>query len=384
MRLPDVEIRRWRVVILTLATVGFAVACVGSAPAFASGWSTEPIPAPGGFLDGVSCASASVCTAGGDYGGYDLYPLADRWNGTKWLNEPTPNPAGGFDSFLLGMSCASASVCTAVGDYNNGDATLAERWNGSKWRIQRTPQLPGSVVGAETNFLLGVSCTSTNSCTAVGHYYDTISGPEQLRGTVTLAEHWNGTTWSIQQTPNPAGATDSELYGVSCVSASACTAVGDYFSPTTGWVTLGERWNGTTWSIEPTPNPTSGGPQTQPILNGVSCASARVCTAVGNYFNGAGYATLAERWNGSTWSIQQTPNANGDSYLNAVSCAKASVCTAVGYYWSGTNLTLAERWNGTTWKIQTTPNSGILQGVSCASTRTCTAVGGGAERWNRG
>jgi hypothetical protein len=45
---------------------------------------------------------------------------------------------------------------------------------------------------------------------------------------VTLAERWNGTSWKTQTTPNPAGAGYSQLNGVSCTSASACTAVGYY------------------------------------------------------------------------------------------------------------------------------------------------------------
>ncbi|MEA2314573.1 MAG: hypothetical protein QOI03_1265, partial [Solirubrobacteraceae bacterium] len=46
------------------------------------------------------------------------------------------------------------------------------------------------------------------------------------------------------------------------------------------------------------------------------------------------------------------------SVLSGVSCTTASACTAVGYYVNsaGTRLTLAERWNGTSWATQTTPN----------------------------
>lgn len=37
-----------------------------------------------------------------------------------------------------------------------------------------------------------------------------------------------GSSWSIQPTPNPTGVKDTELYGVSCASTGACTAVGSY------------------------------------------------------------------------------------------------------------------------------------------------------------
>ena len=47
-----------------------------------------------------------------------------------WSIVPTPNPSGG--AFLEGVSCVSASACTAVGLYNTNRANrylaLAERW----------------------------------------------------------------------------------------------------------------------------------------------------------------------------------------------------------------------------------------------------------------
>jgi hypothetical protein len=43
-------------------------------------------------------------------------------------------------------------------------------------------------------------------------------------------------------------------------------------------------------------------------LYGVACTSSKACVAVGSYTNQSGVAmTLAERWNGSTWSIQSSP-----------------------------------------------------------------------------
>jgi hypothetical protein len=85
--------------------------------------------------------------------------------------------------------------------------------------------------------LSGVSCTAANACTAVGDYdYGSISADYG-----TLAERWNGTTWAIQATPNP---TDSQLNGVSCTSATACTAAGDYSGSSPYGLTLAERYLG--------------------------------------------------------------------------------------------------------------------------------------------
>ncbi len=110
---------------------------------------------------------------------------------------------------------------------------------GSAWSVQGT-DLPTVSQGN----LFADSCSSPASCIAVGTFEDA-SGAQ-----VPLAEMWNGTTWSVQPAPSPAGATDSELHAVSCSSATSCLAVG--FS---GAQALAEQWNGTTWTILPTPAP---------------------------------------------------------------------------------------------------------------------------------
>jgi hypothetical protein len=46
------------------------------------------------------------------------------------------------------------------------------------------------------------------------------------------------------------------------------------------------------------------------VLFGVSCTSARRCTAVGEHVNGAhAVVVLAETWNGAGWSIQTVAQA---------------------------------------------------------------------------
>ena len=47
--------------------------------------------------------------------------------------------------------------------------------------------------------------------------------------------------WAIQKTPNPAGAAERDLFGVSCTSVSACTAVGEHASSGGEFMTLAER-----------------------------------------------------------------------------------------------------------------------------------------------
>ena len=195
---------------------------------------------------------------------------------SSWKIQSTPNPASATTSVLSDVSCTAANACTAVGDHINAagkELTLAERWNGTSWKIQSTP----NPAGATESYLAGVSCTAANRCTAVGSYTNA-AGKH-----VTLAERWNGTSWKIQSMPNPAGAKQTFVERVSCTAANACTAVGDYTNAAGTDLTLAERWNGTSWKIQSTPNPAGQG-----RLNGVSCTAAAACTAVGDHINAAG------------------------------------------------------------------------------------------------
>jgi hypothetical protein len=246
-------------------------------------------------------------------------------------------------------------------------AALPASAGAASWAIQPTP----NPVGGTNDVLRGVSCVSATACIAVGSY-------EASHG-ATLAESWDGTTWTIQTTPSISAAF---LTAVSCTSATACTAVGGQENSTGGTSPLAERWDGSSWSLQATPTIANG------ELDGVSCASAVDCTAVGTRATTNGdTAPLLEVWNGTSWSVHptQTPPGAFQSDLQSVSCTSASFCDAVGYYDvnAGNPLPWAERWNGISWTLQPVPTPAgtvisELPGTSCVATLTgpgCTAVG---------
>jgi hypothetical protein len=198
--------------------------------------------------------------------------------------------------------------------------------------------------------LLGVSCGAANACMAVGTL---LSGSPVLKG-FPLAESWNGTAWTVKATPNPKGATNSNLYAVSCSAASACMAVGMYEDAAAPHgVPFAEAWNGTAWTVMTLPSPGGSGPG----LSGVSCASAQACLAAGNVIINGHNNAFSELWNGKNWTIPATPRPTGTTYslLSGVSCLSATSCTAVGNYQvnnSSKSRTLAEAWNGKSWAIK--------------------------------
>ena len=273
----------------------FAVAPPASAAAV---WSIMGSPNqnrfPADFLSDVACASTRNCFAVGDNGKTTsaVRPadtLTEHWDGSSWSVRPSPNPNAYPAEFELdGVSCPSPRSCFAVGwnanaiGYDGPPATtLIEHWNGTSWSITPSPNAtaePGS-------FLSKVSCPSSNSCFAVGYNTNTTYRGATATAATTLIEHWNGTSWSIIPSPNPTTEPASFLYGVSCPSTTSCFAVGDDQAANfSAAQTLIEHWDGSVWTILSSPNPTR---QPDSQLVAVSCANTNSCAAVGNNQNDA-------------------------------------------------------------------------------------------------
>ncbi len=247
---------------------------------------------------------------------------------------------------------------------HSGSRTLVESWDGKSWAV-----VPSPGTGQGVASLDGVSCTSARSCMAVG----SLSSSSNAGGVVrVLVESWDGKRWSFSPGPSltPAAAA---LNGIACASAKSCTAVGN-----DGSATLVELWNGATWSVVHSSTPgTYGG------FSGVSCASAQSCTAVGNFSYGTGSGSsilpqaLVESWHSRSWSVVplRSPSV---AHLYGVSCTARS-CQAVGDYANASRIarSLAASWNGATWSLVPTPGlpTAYLYGVACTTARFCVAVG---------
>ena len=345
------------------------------APAVVGDWSivsspnADPTQTPN-FPSGVTCVSASDCWAVGYYlAGAVQQTLIEHWDGTSWMVVPSPNRSPTLPSRLNAVTCVSTSDCWAVGYDASGVEyqPLIERWDGTSWTIvAASPNYP-----AQSTALNSVTCVSTSDCWAVG-----VSVGNNYQ---TLVYRWTGVAWITVNSPNSETTKDNYLSGVTCVSTSDCWAVGYYVS---GFVqrTFIQHWNGISWTV--VTSPSSG--TSHNILNGVTCTSASNCWAIGYYFNGSRNQTLIERWDGTSWTRVASPNTSLSqaNVLNGVTCASASDCWAVGYYvGGGSSHTLVERWDGTSWAIIASPNTSttqnnVLTGVTCVSAAAdCWAVG---------
>jgi hypothetical protein len=358
--------------LITSSVLG-AVTATGTATAEAVSAAASPSlrPAADHSLAAVACTDASNCWAVGDYGPNDVIysGLVEHWNGAKWVSWKAPNPTTA--TALYGVSCVTASDCWAAGSASSGPPSdsyspVAEYWDGHVWQAA-TPLSPSAFSSFDA-----VDCTSRTNCWYVGSSYG-----------LALIERWadvtnKGPEWFVEITPSPRGVTRSSFTSVTCATASDCWAMGYYRNSSNVDRALAERWNGSKWTLEPTPN-LSG--STLSILDGVACTSRTNCWAIGYYANRSDVdAALAEQWNGTKWKVKAIPGASR-SVLNGIACTGSKNCTAIGYYGRGSDIfTLAEQWNGTKWKQERTPNPSRLtlselNGIACPKISACWAVG---------
>ena len=357
-----------------LAVILVGASVVGAQAATDPGWAVATsanVTLTGGTIESVSCSASTACTAVGsdlNTSGVDV-TLAERWNGTGWQREATPNPAAptGYATSsvapsLVGVSCPTATFCEAVGNYQSGflQSGLSETWNGQSWTAQSFP-VPVDSSGWQ---LFGVSCTSARFCEAVGGYSDDDTGTNDA-----FAATWNGASWSLQTAvnPDPDDFQFEQFNTVSCSSATFCVAWASGNSANPG-ETMAEQWNGSSWQLQTLPSSDSAA-----TVNSVSCTSAKFCEAVGL---GSAYG-----WNGSAWTTQTVPADAAAGGLQGVSCTSRSFCEVVGEYNDSPNVVpVAAEWDGSAWTSQAIPNPAKstfahANAVSCVSASSCEAGG---------
>jgi len=199
--------------------------------------------------------------------------LFEHWDGTAWTYTATPS-----NGFLLGIGSDSSTDAWAVGFQgaeNDNSRTLTMHWNGTTWKHVNSPS-----VGVGANQLNAVLVLAPNNVWAVG--FKTSAAPPTRAPTETLIEHFDGTSWSIVPSPNvgPNSVYQSNaLRGITAVSPTDIWAFGSYFraSGSGNQMTLLLHWDGTSWTIAPSPNPTAGGGFLSDLLySGVSPAPGNV------------------------------------------------------------------------------------------------------------
>lgn len=332
------------------------------------------------YLDDVVAVSASSAWGVGSW--YDNTRAAPRtlvlrWNGSSWATVPSPNATNYYNE-LTAVDASGPSDLWAVG-YANGSSgvngaprnNLVLHYDGTSWALVATPQ-----PGVQTRELYDVAALSAGNAWAVGWYYDMGFVAE------SLALHWNGTSWLKAEVPNP-GTGINQLYGVDGSSSTDVWAVGTTTNagePRGSRHPLALHYNGSSWSTVAMPDPPSG----SAILRSVTAISPTDAWAVGSQ---NGYSQpVAYHWDGKVWSVVPTPSVgtSGNNPFYRVTALDAARVWAVGYR-SGSGSgpqPLVERWNGSSWTVEPTPNQslgGAALGVSAVA-----GTGGAATVWISG
>jgi len=368
-------------------------------PAPSNAGTTPPAPQAG--LDGISCKSARKCIAVGTYEdssgsgqAMEATEASGTWRQGTEVTAPS-NAATNPDASLGGISCTSAAKCVAVGSYlnssGNGQAMEATEASGT-WRRATGVTAPSNA-GTDPNAVLkGISCTWARNCSAVGTYEDSSGNGQAMEAAETSG------TWEQAAeitAPSNAGANpEALLYSISCTSAGNCVGVGSYLDSSSHLQAMEATETSGRWeqAAEVTA-PSNTGSNPEAVLKGISCTSARKCTAVGQYLDSSGNGEAMEatetigRW-GLATEVTAPSNAgiNPSAKLYAVSCTSARKCTAAGTYEDTSSHPQAMeateasgRWEQAA-QVTAPSNAGTnpqadLSGISCTSAGKCTAVG---------
>ncbi len=278
-------------------------------------WSVVSTPSTGtgttGSLSRVSARAANDIWAVGEFqAGGVISTLAEHWDGSSWQIVSTPNPNPLNVNRLSDVVALSASEAWAVGTTEGASApthTLIEHWSGGSWTVAASVD-PGTT----QNELLGIAAAAANNIITTGF---SSSGA----GRSTLIERWGGASWAQDTTPSP-GTNENLLLGPAAVSATEFWAVGTYSNGADNSITA-LHFTGGSWSQSSPVNPQPTGGQE---LGGAVALGSGDVWGVGSDHGAGGFArTLAEHWDGSAWSVVPTPspntNNNGLNYVAAVS-----------------------------------------------------------------
>jgi hypothetical protein len=333
--------------------------------------STPDHEASSNELRSISVVSSDDAWAVGSYyvneeGGYGGAAIL-HWDGSTW--SLVPHPQGPSDT-LYDIIAIAADDVWAVGassDENGNRPTgLIEHWDGEAWAV-----VPAADPGTTYWQLEGIAASGSNDVWAVGNATD----PDYVGG--TLIEHWDGTAWSIVESPSPkpqplTGSATGALNDVTVISPTDAWAVGEVgnVAPVGASNTLIEHWDGTSWTVVQSPDVVGKDLEPHDILFSVAGGGPNDVWAVGTYndtlsgYGGKGDHVLIEHWDGQAWQSIDAPTVGAWSRLFGVT-AFGNEMWAVGSFENETGDSfgaLVLHWDGSTWDIVTdpaTPDAGL-------------------------
>jgi hypothetical protein len=146
--------------------------------------------------------------------------------------------------------------------------TMMLHGDGKSWHVVATPPLRTN----DNSAFNGVVALATHNVYAVGYQ------PAANGAVLTLIEHFNGSAWSVVPSPN-GNSTGNVLQAISADSPTDIWAVGDRVAPNIEVQTLVEHFDGSRWTVVPSPNPVTGSDLDQNVMLSVKALSPTDVTA---------------------------------------------------------------------------------------------------------
>lgn len=283
-----------------------------------SSWEQVAIPTPKQATEvrlyGAAATSSNDVWAVGAWAGgpgSSYHTLIEHWDGNSWTIVPSHKAT----AQLFGVAALSPTDAWAVGYFQG--AALFMHWDGKAWKKVTI------LSNGRNASLAGITAVSPRGMWAVGTYNLRVNSPRQ-----TLVMHWNGRTWMRVNSPTPG--MSGALSAVAAAGRNNIWAVGSYRSGH-GPRLLAERWNGRSWKVVPVRRGTNA-----EGLTSLAVAARDDIWAAGTYDIGR-ERTLSTHWDGSAWSLMPSPNpVTGEcNHFSAIGAAAPAAVWAVGSFYLG-------------------------------------------------
>jgi hypothetical protein len=278
-------------------------------------WQVVPTPALGfisRFFSVAAVASNGVWAVGDHTAPPSFGPaLIEHWDGSSWTIVDSPNATSAPTTALFGVSASASNDVWAVGEDDHRFARVWH-WDGSAW----SPVFSSAFTGVPA--LISVSADAGNDVWAISS--------DEIFPTVAL--HFDGTSWTRTNTP-----TQIAFHAITALAPTDVWAVGTVFEAFDDYGELADarpaiaHWDGSQWQEVPSPDPRPAG-QGISVLRGIAAISPTDIWAVGR--DGPGNTPLTEHWDGTSWSIIPSPTGSEGGVVNAATALSDGTVAAVG------------------------------------------------------
>ncbi len=169
------------------------------------------------FLNSVSCVGTTCTAVGGYFNNSNLnqpYSFYSTNSGSTWTASPITSASGQAQEALFAVDCVGTDCVAAGASFDsNGDSQLPLVYTsddyGQTWTIASLPALLDYQIQAGLD---GVTCVGSNTCIAVGNYYDSLGNIYPLA--YTSQDQGSSWTLSLPIPPVSASQPQGQFFGI--------------------------------------------------------------------------------------------------------------------------------------------------------------------------